>query len=356
MNKAFITGVTGQDGAYLSRFLLEKGYEVHGMQPRCEVDNTERLADILSHPRFFLHAGDLTDGGNVFRLLHEVQPDEIYNLGAQSHVATSFQIPEQTANVDALGVLRLLEAIRTLNLGAKFYQASSSELFGNAPAPQHEKTPFQPCSPYAAAKLYAYWMVRTYRESYGIFAVNGILFNHESPLRGEDFVTRKVTKAVAEIYCGLKTHITLGNLDAVRDWGHARDYVEGMWLMLQQSEPQDYILATGQTHSVRQLVEIAFAEIGREIVWRGMGPDEVGYERKTGDILVKIDPQFYRPNDVHFLCGDATKAYEDLGWTPKTSFRSLIQEMLHSDLAQVERSKHMDHLKEKNERVFRHAA
>lgn len=330
-----ITGITGQDGAYLSRFLLEKGYVVHGVHRRTSTDNTERLWSVLDDPNLHLHDGDLTDGGSLTRILADTRPDEVYNLGAQSHVGTSFQTPEYTANVDGVGVLRLLEAIRTLNLPSRFYQASSSELFGNAPAPQNEKTVFAPCSPYASAKLYAYWIVRNYRSSYGMHASNGILFNHESPWRSEDFVTRKVTKAVAEIHAGLRGEIHLGNLDAMRDWGHARDYVEGMWLMLQQGQPDDYVLSTGYAYSVRQLVELALDEIDIEIEWDGEGINETGRNAKTGEVLVRVDSEFFRPNDVNYLCGDSGKAYDLLGWKHKSSFKDLVREMVQADMKRL---------------------
>ena len=332
---ALITGITGQDGAYLSRFLLDKGYVVHGLHRRSSVDNTERLWPILDHPHLHLHEGDLTDSPSLFRVLKQAQPDEVYNLGAQSHVGTSFHIPEYTGNVDGLGVVRLLEAIRTLEIPCRFYQASSSELFGNAPAPQNEETVFEPCSPYAAAKLYAYWTVSTYRKAYGIHASNGILFNHESPWRGEDFVTRKVTKGVAEITAGVRSHIELGNLDAMRDWGHARDYVEGMWMMMQQDQPNDYILATGHAYSVRQLVEYALEEVDIQIEWEGEDQEEVGRDARTGDILVTVNPKFFRSQDVNYLCGDSSKAKEILGWTPKTSFRDMIKEMVEADMKRL---------------------
>jgi GDPmannose 4,6-dehydratase len=340
---ALITGVTGQDGAYLARLLLDKGYIVHGIKRRSSSFNTERVDELYLDPhehetRFFMHYGDLTDATNVIRLVQEHQPDEIYNLAAQSHVQVSFETPEYTANADALGTLRLLEAIRILKLTDKvrFYQASTSELYGKVrEVPQRETTPFYPRSPYAAAKLYAYWITVNYREAYSIHASNGILFNHESPLRGETFVTRKITRAVAAIDRGLQQHLYLGNLDAKRDWGHARDYVEGMWLILQQPTPDDFVLATGSMHSVREFVELAFRGVGRMIEWRGTGVEEVGLDRKTGKILVRIDPRYFRPTEVDELCGDPSKARERLGWSHKTTFKELVAEMVASDLESV---------------------
>jgi GDPmannose 4,6-dehydratase len=326
---ALITGITGQDGALLARFLLDRGYIVHGMRCYSATDDRERLVDgPLEHPDFHLHTGDLTDGGNLTRVLQDTMPDELYNLGAQSHVAVSFAVPEYTANVNGLGTLRLLEAIRTLNLEKKirFYQASSSEMFGNAPGPQNEDTPFAPCSPYAAAKLYAYWIVKTYRQAYGIFASNGILFNHESPLRGEEFVTRKIARAVAT---GKK--LALGNLDSRRDWGHANDYVEGMWMMLQQDQPDDYVLATGKSYSVRDFVAAAFAHAGIMIRWDGVGLEEKGICVSTGETLVTVDPALFRPVDINHLVGNPAKAKQDLGWTAKTSFQELVAEMVDSE-------------------------
>jgi len=341
---ALITGVTGQDGAYLARFLLEKGYVVHGIKRRSSSFNTARVDDLYVDPhegetRFFLHYGDLTDSTNLIRLIQEIQPDEIYNLAAQSHVQVSFETPEYTANADALGTLRLLEAIRILNMtdSVRFYQASTSELFGKVQeTPQRETTPFYPRSPYAAAKLYAYWITVNYREAYGIYACNGILFNHEGPLRGETFVTRKITRAVAAIKLGLQKVLYLGNLDARRDWGHARDYVDGMWRMLQLDEPEDFVLATGETHSVREFVELAFAEVGRTIEWRGSGLEEEGVDADSGEVLVRIDPHYFRPTEVDFLLGDATKAREKLGWEPRITFRELVSEMVAHDLKVVE--------------------
>ncbi len=336
---ALIVGVTGQDGAYLSGFLLSKSYVVHGVKRRSSSLNTQRVDHLYEDPHFgetnfFLHYGDLTDATNLIRLIQETQPSEIYNLGAQSHVQVSFETPEYTANSDALGPLRLLEAIRILKMEdrVKFYQASTSELYGNEPAPQNEQTPFAPRSPYAAAKLYAYWMTVNYREAYGIFASNGILFNHESPLRGETFVTRKVTRAVAAIHAGKQDKLFIGNLDARRDWGHARDYVEGMWKILQHDKPDDFVLATGEAHSVRQLIEKAFAVVGRQLDWKGKGVDEVGLDAKTGAVLVAIDPRYFRPTEVNYLLGDACKARRELGWSHRVSFGQLIEEMVQSDL------------------------
>jgi GDPmannose 4,6-dehydratase len=341
---ALITGATGQDGAYLAEFLLEKGYVVHGVKRRSSSFNTGRVDHLYADPhqkgvKFFLHFGDLTDATNLIRLIQEIQPDEIYNLAAQSHVQVSFETAEYTANADALGTLRLLEAIRILKLEqrVRFYQASTSELYGNAKPPQNEATPFAPRSPYGVAKLYAYWITVNYREAYGIHASNGILFNHESPIRGETFVTRKVTRAVAAIERGLQKKLFIGNLDAIRDWGHARDYVEGMWLMLQQPRPGDYVLATGEAHTVRELVECAFAVVGRTIAWRGQGTDEVGIDQKTGEVLIEIDPNYFRPTEVDYLLGDPSKAHRELGWKHRVSFRDLIAEMVHSDLEQIAR-------------------
>lgn len=340
---ALLLGITGQDGAYLARLLLAKGYTVHGVRRRSSSFNTGRIDDIYVDPResftkLHLHYGDLTDSTNLIRILQETQPDEIYNLAAQSHVQVSFETPEYTANADALGTLRLLEAIRILGMKerVRFYQASTSELFGKVQeTPQRETTPFYPRSPYAVAKLYAYWITINYREAYGIYGANGILFNHESPMRGETFVTRKITRAVAAIELGLQQRLVLGNLDAKRDWGHARDYVEGMWRVLQQPEPDDYVLATGETHSVREFVELAFAKVGRKIAWRGKGVDEVGVDSRTGRDVVRIDPAHFRPTEVDLLLGDATKAREKLGWEPKCDFATLVDEMVTADLAEV---------------------
>jgi len=337
---ALITGVTGQDGAYLARLLLDKGYIVHGVKRRSSSFNTARVDQLYIDPheaetRFFLHYGDMTDSTNLIRLVQETKPDEIYNLAAQSHVQVSFETPEYTGNADALGTLRLLEAVRILGLenSVKFYQASTSELYGKVQeVPQSEKTPFYPRSPYAAAKLYAYWITVNYREAYGIHASNGILFNHEGPTRGETFVTRKITRAVAGIEKGLQKSLFLGNLDAKRDWGHARDYVEGMWRIVQHEVGDDWVLATGETHSVREFVELAFAEVGREIEWAGKGVDETGVDRKSGDVLVKIDPRYFRPTEVDLLIGDPTKVQTQLGWKHTTTFPELVKEMVQSDL------------------------
>jgi GDPmannose 4,6-dehydratase len=340
---ALITGVTGQDGAYLAEFLLAKGYIVHGMKRRSSSFNTGRVDSLYHDPheqdvKFFLHFGDVTDATNVIRIVQETQPDEIYNLAAQSHVQVSFETPEYTANADGLGTLRLLEAIRLLGLVNKtrFYQASTSELFGKVQEiPQRETTSFYPRSPYAAAKLYAHWVTINYREAYGIHASNGILFNHESPIRGETFVTRKITRAVAAIECGLQDRLFLGNLDAERDWGHARDYVEGMWLILQQNEPDDYVLATGESHSVREFVAKAFAHIGRTVVWRGTGVEEKGIDNATGQVLVEVDPRYFRPTEVDALLGDPSKASAKLGWRHKTSFDALVKEMVEADMIAI---------------------
>ena len=335
---ALITGVTGQAGAYLAEFLLGKGYEVHGIKRRSSSFNTERVDHLYHDPHeggdpFLLHYGDMTDATNLVRLVQQVRPTELYNLAAQSHVQVSFETPEYTANSDALGPLRLLEAIRLLNLEneTRFYQASTSELYGDSPPPQNENTPFRPRSPYAAAKLYAYWMVANYREAYGLHASNGILFNHEGPTRGETFVTRKITRAVAAIAAGKQKQLYLGNLNARRDWGHARDYVEGMWLMLQQAKPDDYVLATGETHSVREFVERAFAVAGRTIAWKGAGLDETGHCAKSGELLVSIDPVYFRPTEVQDLRGDPSKARARLGWKHRTSFDALVREMVEFD-------------------------
>ncbi len=341
---ALITGVTGQDGSYLAEYLLAKGYQVHGVKRRSSSFNTARVDHLYQDPheenvRFFLHYGDLTDPTNIIRLVQETQPTEIYNLAAQSHVQVSFETPEYTANADALGALRVLEAIRILGLKerTRFYQASTSEMYGNVPAPQDETTPFHPRSPYGAAKLYGYWITVNYRESYGFHASNGILFNHESPNRGETFVTRKITRAVAAIELGLQDCLYLGNLESRRDWGHARDYVEGMWLVLQQDEPDDYVLATGEAHSVREFVECAFAEVGREIAWRGQGVEEEGFDAASGAVLVKIDPRYYRPAEIDHLVGDAAKARRVLGWRHKTSFAALVRDMVAADREAVRR-------------------
>lgn len=338
MKKTLITGITGQDGAYLADFLLKKDYEVHGIIRRTSTFNTGRLDHIYQDPhdpaqRLFLHYGDLTDSSNLARLIEKIAPDEIYNLGAQSHVKASFDMPEFTGNTDALGVTRLLEAIRDTRVNTKFYQASSSEMFGKVrETPQKETTPFYPRSPYGVAKVYGYWMTVNYRESYGLFACNGILFNHESPIRGETFVTRKITRGLARVKLGIEDRIYLGNLNAKRDWGYAKDYVEAMWLMLQQDKPDDYIIATGKTHSVRDVVEKAAKHLGFDIKWEGKGLKEKGVDSKTGKILVEIDPHYFRPAEVDFLIGDASKAREKLGWSPKKSFNELIKIMVESDL------------------------
>ena len=340
---ALITGVTGQDGAYLAEFLLDKGYVVHGVKRRSSSFNTGRIDHLYrdTHEKglkFFLHYGDMTDATNLIRLVQEVQPDEIYNLAAQSHVQVSFETPEYTANSDGLGTLRLLEAIRILGLKDKsrFYQASTSELYGKVhETPQSETTPFYPRSPYGAAKLYAYWITVNYREAYGYHASNGILFNHESPLRGETFVTRKITRAVAAIELGHQEKLYLGNLDAKRDWGHARDYVDGMWKILQQPTADDYVLATGETHPVREFVELAFAEVGRKIAWKGKGVDEIGVDTKSGKTLIEVDPRYFRPTEVDLLLGDPSKAHRLLGWKHTTAFKDMVKEMVASDLAVV---------------------
>ena len=337
---ALITGVTGQDGAYLARLLLAKNYTVHGIKRRSSSFNTERVDDLYIDPHegetsFFLHYGDLTDATNLIRLVQEIRPDEIYNLAAQSHVHVSFETPEYTANADALGTLRLLEAVRILGLvdQVRFYQASTSELYGRVQeVPQRETTPFYPRSPYAAAKLYAYWITVNYREAYGMHASNGILFNHESPIRGETFVTRKITRAVAAIEYGLQATLFLGNLNSQRDWGHARDYVEGMWLMLQQERADDYVLATGEMHTVREFVQQAFLQVGRVIRWQGTGADELGVDAASGAVLVRIDPRYFRPTEVEQLLGDPAKARTKLGWQHKTTFPELVAEMVQRDL------------------------
>lgn len=346
---ALITGVTGQDGSYLVQLLLEKGYIVHGIKRRSSSFNTQRIDHLYKDPHdpdntFRLHYGDLTDSTNLIRLVEETEPDEIYNLAAQSHVKVSFDTPEYTANTDGLGTLRLLEAIRLLGLEKKtrFYQASTSELFGMVrETPQRETTPFYPRSPYAVAKLYAYWITVNYREAYGMHASNGILFNHESPVRGETFVTRKITRAAARIKYGLEQKLYLGNLDARRDWGHAKDYVEGMWLILQQPEPDDYVLATGKTMSIRDFVTMAFRYAGFEIVWRGHGLEEKGLDAATGRVLVEVDPTYFRPTEVDLLLGDATKAREKLGWTPRYSLEALVREMMEHDLAEARKERYL---------------
>jgi len=352
MKKALITGITGQDGAYLAELLLKKGYEVHGIKRRASSFNTARVDHIYQDTheeavRFRMHYGDLTDATNLIRIIQEVQPDEIYNLAAQSHVMVSFETPEYTANTDALGTLRLLEAIRILGLENKtrIYQASTSEMYGKVrEIPQTETTPFYPRSPYGAAKVYAYWITVNYREAYNIYACNGILFNHESPIRGETFVTRKITRAVARIKLGLQDNLYLGNLDAKRDWGFAGDYVRLMWMMLQQDTPDDYVIATGETHAVREFVEKAFAAAGFDIGWEGAGVDEIGRDIQSGRVLVRIDPRYFRPTEVDFLLGDPSKARERLGWEPRVSFDELVRMMVAGDLEEAQK----DHLCEKS--------
>jgi GDPmannose 4,6-dehydratase len=339
---ALITGITGQDGSYLAELLLEKGYEVHGIIRRASTFNTKRIDHLYQDPheedvRLFLHYGDITDSSNLNRLIEKIQPTEIYNLAAQSHVGVSFDSPEYTAEATGVSTLRILDAIRESGVKTKFYQASTSELFGGLPetAPQSEKTPFYPKSPYGVAKLYSYWITVNYRESYDIFACNGILFNHESPRRGETFVTRKITRAAAAIHLGMQDKLYLGNLDAKRDWGHAKDYVEGMWRILQQDEPQDYVLSMNETHTVREFVELAFAELGYDIEWQGTGVEEKGIDKNTGKVLVEVDPKYFRPAEVELLWGDSTKARTELGWEPKYSFMDLVKEMVQSDLEEM---------------------
>jgi GDPmannose 4,6-dehydratase len=350
---ALITGITGQDGSYLAELLLDKGYQVHGIIRRASTFNTDRIDHIYEDPhaegpRLTLHYGDLTDGSQLARLIRTVAPDEIYNLAAQSHVAVSFQQPEYTGNVDGLGAVRLLEAVRDSGIATRVYQAGTSEMFGGAPAPQSEDTPFEPRSPYAAAKVYAYWMVRNYREAYDMYAVTGILFNHESPRRGGTFVTRKITQALARIVAGTQDKLYLGNLDSVRDWGHARDYVEMMWLMLQQDTPEDYVIATGEQYSVRDFVDHAATELGITLAWQGEGVEEVGiveqvaqngtdFKLTPGQTVVRVDPRYFRPTEVESLLGDPTKAKEKLGWTPRTSFKDLVSEMITFDLEEAKR-------------------
>ena len=343
---ALITGITGQDGAYLAELLLAKGYTVHGVKRRSSSLNTQRVDHLYVDPhegstKFFMHYGDMTDATNLIRLMQETQPTEIYNLAAQSHVQVSFETPEYTANADALGTLRLLEAIRILRMEqrVRFYQASTSELYGNTKAPQNESTPFAPRSPYGAAKLYAYWIAVNYREAYGIHASNGILFNHESPIRGETFVTRKISRAVAAIEAGQQQQLFIGNLNAQRDWGHARDYVEGMWMMLQQAKPDDYVLATGESHTVREFIERAFAVVGRRIRWKGEGVDEVGIDQASGKELVKVDTRYFRPTEVDILQGDASKAHARLGWRHRVKFDDLVAELVNCDLDAVRAGK-----------------
>lgn len=340
MKSALITGITGQDGAYLARFLLDKGYHVHGLIRRSSLEKFDRIKNLMDHERLTLHYGDMTDSANVIRLMSELRPDEVYNLAAQSHVHVSFETPEYTANADGIGTLRLLEAVRILGLEEKtrIYQASTSELYGKVQEiPQSETTPFYPRSPYAAAKLYAYWITVNYREAYNMYACNGILFNHESPLRGETFVTRKITIAVAKIKQGLQECLYLGNLDAKRDWGFAGDYVEAMWLILQQENPEDFVIATGETRTVREFVERAFAEVGIEIEWQGSGVEEKGIDRATGHVVVAVDPQFFRPTEVEMLLGNPSKAKEKLGWQPKTSFDELVKMMVQADLEKIQK-------------------
>ena len=342
---ALITGITGQDGAYLAEFLLGKKYEVHGIKRRSSSINTDRIDHLYQDPhesdqKFKLHYGDLSDSMSLVRLIQEINPDEIYNLGAQSHVAVSFETPEYTADTVGIGTLRILDAIRILGLEkkTKFYQASTSELFGNTSEfPQNENTPFYPRSPYAAAKLYAYWITINYREAYGIYACNGILFNHESPIRGETFVTRKITRGLSRIYLDLQKTLYLGNLDAKRDWGHAKDYVEMQWMMLQQNKPEDYCIATGIQHSVRDFVEIAWAHLGRKINWKGKGVNEKGYDKESGKLIVAIDPRYFRPTEVETLLGDSSKARANLGWEPKITFQELVTEMMEYDFNQAKR-------------------
>lgn len=343
MEKALITGITGQDGSFLAELLLEKGYEVHGIVRRSSTINRQRLSRIYSNgkdrdPNLYLYYGDMTDSSSLIRILTSVEPNEIYNLAAQSHVKVSFEIPEYTANSDALGVLRMLEVIKQYDLKSKFYQASTSELFGlTREMPQKESTSHYPRSPYAVAKLYAYWIVINYREAYNIYACNGILFNHESERRGENFVTKKITKSIAEIKSGLRDKLYLGNLDAKRDWGYAKDYVEAMWLMMQQDEPDDYVIATGETHSVKEFVELAFARVGIEIEWVEKGLKEKGLDKKTGNILVEVDPSYFRPTDVNILLGDASKAEAKLNWKPKMKFKELVNLMMDYDMNEIKK-------------------
>lgn len=334
MKKAFITGVTGQDGSYLAELLLSKGYEVHSIIRRSSTFTTKRVDHLMGKEKFLTYHGDLTDSSNLHRLISNIKPDEVYNLGAQSHVGVSFEVPEYTAEVDAIGAVRLLDAIRDVGLDCKFYQASTSELFGGLPdtVPQSEITPFYPRSPYAAAKIYAYWLTVNYREAYDLYACNGILFNHESPRRGETFVTKKITKAVANIHKGRQSYLELGNLDAKRDWGYAKEYVELMWLMLQQDEPDDYVAATGKAYTIREFVQMAFQEVGITLSWEGEGVNEVGRDSVSGKTLVKINPRYFRPSEVQYLLGDASKAEKNLGWKPKTSLEQLVKVMVDYDL------------------------
>lgn len=341
MKIALITGITGQDGSYLAEFLLDKGYIVHGVIRRSSSFNTGRINHLYNdkeilNKKLFLHYGDLADSSNLNRLIEKIKPNEIYNLGAQSHVKVSFEVPEYTADIDGIGILRFLDAIKETGIDTKFYQASTSELYGKAQEiPQTEKTPFYPRSPYAVAKLYAYWIIKNYREAYGIFAVNGILFNHESPRRGETFVTRKITRAVARIKEGLQEKLFLGNLDAKRDWGYAKEYVEGMWLMLQQDEAKDYVLATNETHTVREFVELSFKHVGIDIIWKGIAENEVGINKESGAILVEINSRYYRPTEVDLLLGDASMAKKELGWEPKVKFNDLVSIMIEADWKKV---------------------
>lgn len=346
---ALITGISGQDGAYLAEFLLKKGYTVHGIKRRSSSFNTERIDHLYKDRhdkdvRFFLHYGDMTDSTNLIRIIQQVRPDEIYNLAAQSHVQVSFEMPEYTANADGIGVLRILEAIRILGLEKKtrFYQASTSELYGLVQEiPQKETTPFYPRSPYGVAKLYGFWITKNYREAYGMYACNGILFNHESPIRGETFVTRKITRAVARISLGLEKTLYLGNLDSERDWGHAKDYVEGMWRMLQAKKADDYVLSMGEKHSVRSFVEKAFAHVGIDVVWKGKGVNETGTDKKTGKVIVRVSKRYFRPSEVDLLIGDSSKARRELGWKPKYSFDQLVREMVEADLEHVKKDVHL---------------
>lgn len=344
MKKALITGITGQDGSYLAELLLEKGYEVHGVIRRASTFNTGRIDHLYQDPhingvRFFLHYGDLTDSSNISRLIEKIQPEEIYHLGAQSHVRVSFDMPEYTGDVVGLGTVRLLDAIKESGIKTKFYQASSSEMFGLVQeVPQKETTPFYPRSPYGCAKVYAYWIVRNYRESYGLFACNGILFNHESPRRGETFVTRKITRGLSRIKCGLEKKLYFGNLDAKRDWGYAKDYVEGMWRMLQQNKPDDFVLATNETHTVREFIEESCRLLDIDLEWQGSGVDEKGIDKKTGKIIIEIDPKYFRPAEVDLLIGDCSKAKDKLGWEPKTKFKELVKIMVDADMVEARKA------------------
>ena len=338
MKKALITGITGQDGSYLTELLLDKGYEVHGIIRRSSSFNTARIDHLRDNEAVKLYYGDLTDSSNINRLLEKIKPDEIYNLGAQSHVAVSFEVPEYTADVDGMGVLRFLDAIKETGIKTKFYQASTSELYGKVQEiPQKETTPFYPRSPYGVAKLYAYWIIKNYREAYNLYACNGILFNHESPRRGETFVTRKITRAATRIKEGLQEKLTLGNIDAKRDWGYAPEYCEAMWLMLQQAEPDDFVIATGETHTVREFVYLTFNELDIEIIWQGDAEEEIGLDKKTGKIIISINQRYYRPTEVDLLLGDPSKAKEKLGWEPKTSLRELVHLMVQSDWEKVKK-------------------